>query len=705
MKEERFLFLCLFVCFVILQSCTSIPNYPESRKVSQIDVLHGIEIEDPYRWLEDFTSKEAEDWINSQNALTRKFISNNQYRKKIKENLESIWVSDSKSIPTIRGDRIFYFFNEGSWQQNKFITQACDSCDLEVLIDPNTFSEDGTVSIASVSISPNGKLAAYSLSDGGSDWKTWKILEVETKQTLDDHLEWTKFSSASWEPDNSGFYYLKYPEPKKEALSDINRNPQLYFHRVGSSQKTDTLIYERPDKPNWSWSIQVSEDGLYRILSIGEGTDDSNLLYIKFNGEDTFTPIVEELVATYTFLGSEDNNLWFFTNLNSPNGKIVKLVIGEERSIEWKDVIMETKFSISGLSLINNKFVITYLIDTQSDVRFFNLDGTFISRLNLQGKGTLNGFNGKKEDRFTYFSFSNYITPTKIYRMDLNTLSYEDFWSESLPGFKNADFHTELRFYKSKDGTTIPLHLSYKKDTQVDAKVPVLLYGYGGFNISILPSFSKTYLAWMNQGGVVAIANLRGGAEYGDKWHESGMLMNKQNVFDDFAYAAKFLHASGIGSKQSTAIQGRSNGGLLVGATMLQNPDLFAVTIPQVGVMDMLRFSKFTIGWAWESDYGSVDNKEEFLNLLSYSPYHNIEEGQCYPPTLITTANRDDRVVPSHSLKFAARLQQAQGCRNPILLRVETRAGHGSGTPRNKRIEEIADIYGYALSVIKDKVN
>ena len=705
MKERRFLFWCLLAGLGTLLSCTTITEYPESKKVSHVDVLHGIEIKDPYRWLEDFTGKEAEDWIDSQNAFSRRFISNNQYRKRIKENLESIWVSDSNMVPTIRKDRIFYFFNEGSWQQSKFMTQACEGCNPEVLIDPNTFSEDGTVSLSSVSVSPNGKFAAYSLSDGGSDWKTWKILEIESKKTLDDHLEWTKFSSASWEPDNSGFYYSKFPEPKKEALSEINKNPQLYFHRVGSSQKTDTLIYERPDQPNWSWSIQVSEDGLYRILSIGEGTDDSNRLYIKFKGGDAFLPIVDKLIATYSFLGSEDNNLWFYTNLNSPNGKIVKLIINNEASYEWKNVIEETKFSISEINLINNKFVVTYLLDTQSYVKFFNLDGAFISSLNLQGKGTLSGFNGKKKDRFTYFSFTNYITPKKIYRMDLNALSYEEYWSESLPGFKNEDFNTELRFYKSKDGTQIPLHLSYRKDTQIDDRVPVLLYGYGGFNISILPSFSKTYLAWMNQGGVIAVANLRGGAEYGDKWHESGMLMNKQNVFDDFAYAAKYLHASEIGSKESTVIQGRSNGGLLVGATMLQNPDLFAVTIPQVGVMDMLRFSKFTIGWAWESDYGSVDDKEEFLNLLSYSPYHNIKEGQCYPPTLITTANRDDRVVPSHSFKFTARLQEAQGCKNPILLRVETRAGHGSGTPRSKRIEEIADIYGYALSVIKDKVN
>jgi len=669
MKNKRYLFIS-FLCLLLLTSCASITEYPETRKVSQTDSLHGIAVEDPYRWLEDFTSEEVGEWVELQNGLSQKYLTKNRYRKRIKENLESIWVSNSKSIPQIKGEHIFYFFNEGNWQQSKLMKQECDTCLPEVMIDPNTFSVDGTVSLSNLSISPDGKFIAYSISDGGSDWKTWKVLEVETNRVLEDSVKWTKFSSGNWESDNSGFYYQKYPEPKEVALSEINRSPKLYFHKIGTSQEEDLLIYERPDKPNWSWDVQVSEDGLYRILSIGEGTD-----------------------------------LWFFTNKNSPNGKIVKLKVNENKPFLWEDVIKEASFSISGFSLINNKFVIEYLVDSLSKVDFFNLNGDYLASLDLPNAGSVSGFNGKIEDRLTYFSFTNYVTPSKIFKMDMETLDYQEHWSEVLPNFNSSDFIAELRFYDSKDGTKIPLHISYKKDTSLEADTPILLYGYGGFNISILPSFSKTYLAWMNQGGVVAVANLRGGSEYGDVWHEAGMLLNKQNVFDDFAYAAKFLHLNNIGSPKSTVIQGRSNGGLLVGATMLQNPELFAVTIPQVGVMDMLRFSKFTIGWAWESDYGSVDDKEEFLNLLSYSPYHNIGKGKCYPPTLITTANRDDRVVPSHSFKFAARLQELQGCDNPILLRVETRAGHGSGTPRSKRIEEIADIYGYALSVIKKGVN
>ena len=704
MQNKRYLFFSL-LCLLLLKSCASITEYPETRKVSQIDSFHGIEVEDPYRWLEDFTSEEVGTWVELQNDLSQKYLTKNQYRKRIKENLESIWVSNSKSIPQIKGDHIFYFFNEGSWQQSKLMKQECDTCLPEVTIDPNTFSVDGTVSLSNLSISPNGKFIAYSISDGGSDWKTWKVLEVETNRVLEDSVKWTKFSSGNWESDNSGFYYQKYPEPKEVALSEINRSPKLYFHKIGTSQEEDLLVYERPDKPNWSWGIQVSEDGQYRILSVGEGTDDSNRLYIKFVNDSSFTPVVAELEATYIFLGSKGTDLWFFTNKNSPNGKIVKLKVNENKPFLWEDVIKESSFSISGFSLINNKFVIEYLVDSQSKVDFFNLNGDYLASLDMPNAGSISGFNGKMKDRHTYFSFTNYVTPSKIYKMDMESLDYQEYWSEVLPNFNSSDFISELRFYDSKDGTKIPLHISYKKDTLLETNTPILLYGYGGFNISILPSFSKTYLAWMNQGGVVAVANLRGGSEYGDIWHEGGMLLNKQNVFDDFAYAAKFLHSSNIGSNKTTVIQGRSNGGLLVGTTMLQNPELFAVTIPQVGVMDMLRFSKFTIGWAWESDYGSVDNKEEFLNLLSYSPYHNIEEGTCYPPTLITTANRDDRVVPSHSFKFAARLQELQGCDNPILLRVETRAGHGSGTPRSKRIEEIADIYGYALSVIKNRVN
>jgi prolyl oligopeptidase len=419
------------------------------------------------------------------------------------------------------------------------------------------------------------------------------------------------------------------------------------------------------------------------------------------NRDESFIPLIDELIGAYQYLDSKDDIHWFYSTENAKNGKVVSLQI-KNGSFVWNDVVPEKAESIRGVNFINNSIVITYLVDTFSEINFYTLEGSFKNKLSNDDKGTIGGFGGGMEDDKTYFSFTNFVTPRRIYEIDLNDMSTEIFWEEKLDKYLPDDYVSEFKFFKSKDGTMIPLHISYKKSLGISKDTPVLLYGYGGFNISILPGFSKRYLAWMNQGGVVAVANLRGGGEYGDSWHEAGMLFNKQNVFDDFAYAAKFLHQQNIGSPNSTAIQGGSNGGLLVAATMLQNPNLFKVAIPQVGVLDMLRFHKFTIGWAWESDYGSPDDKKGFENLLAYSPLHNIKRGACYPTTLITTAERDDRVVPSHSFKFAAKLQEYQGCENPILLRTEGRAGHGAGTPKDKQINQIAEIYGYALSVINE---
>ena len=471
------------------------------------------------------------------------------------------------------------------------------------------------------------------------------------------------------------------------------------FHKLGTSQSEDVIIYENPDKPRWGWGISVVSDSEIKFLSISNGTDERNRLYVQLEKDGSFIPLIDELIGAYQYLDSKDNIHWFYSTENAKNGKVVSLEIKND-SFVWNDVISESDHSIRGVNFINNSIVVTYLVDTFSEINFFALDGSFIRKLPHDAKGTIRGFGGSLEDSKTYFSFSNFVTPRKIYEIDLTDMSKEIFWEESLDNYDSNNYISDFKFFKSKDGTMVPVHISYKKTLDINENTPVLLYGYGGFNISILPGFSKRYLAWMNQGGVVAVANLRGGGEYGDDWHEAGMLFNKQNVFDDFAYAAKFLHQQNIGSPGSTAIQGGSNGGLLVAATMLQNPDLFKVAIPQVGVLDMLRFHKFTIGWAWESDYGSPDDKDGFENLLAYSPLHNIKKNECYPTTLITTAERDDRVVPSHSFKFAAKLQEYQGCKNPILLRTEGRAGHGAGTPKDKQINQIAEIYGYALSVI-----
>jgi len=689
---------------LIFVSCSNEPketSYPISKKVDFVETIHGYEIEDQYRWLEDFTSEESKTWVDEQNKFTQHFIGKNKYKKSIAKNLNSTWDTESISIPYKVEDKTFYYFNDGTWQQSKLMIKDCDECNARVLLDPNTLSDDGTISLGGTSVSNDASMLAYSISDGGSDWRVWKVLDISSGKNLQDTIEWAKFSGAIWETDDSGFYYQKYDEPSNEALKDINTAPKLMFHKLGTSQSEDIIIYENPDKPRWGWGINVVKDSEIKFLSISNGTDERNRLYVQLNRDESFIPLIDELIGAYQYLDSKDDIHWFYSTENAKNGKVVSLQI-KNGSFVWNDVVPEKAESIRGVNFINNSIVITYLVDTFSEINFYTLEGSFKNKLSNDDKGTIGGFGGGMEDDKTYFSFTNFVTPRRIYEIDLNDMSTEIFWEEKLDKYLPDDYVSEFKFFKSKDGTMVPLHISYKKSLGISKDTPVLLYGYGGFNISILPGFSKRYLAWMNQGGVVAVANLRGGGEYGDSWHEAGMLFNKQNVFDDFAYAAKFLHQQNIGSPNSTAIQGGSNGGLLVAATMLQNPNLFKVAIPQVGVLDMLRFHKFTIGWAWESDYGSPDDKKGFENLLAYSPFHNIKRGACYPTTLITTAERDDRVVPSHSFKFAAKLQEYQGCENPILLRTEGRAGHGAGTPKDKQINQIAEIYGYALSVINE---
>ena len=696
----NFFLLILISCSNNNENTTEL-RYPESKKIDFTENLHGYEISDSYRWLEDFTSDESIDWIERQNNFTKQFIKKNKYKKGLENYLNEIWESESISIPYKVKEKTFYYFNDGSFQQSKLMIKDCDSCDARVLIDPNQFSNDGTVSLGGTSISNDASHIAYSISDGGSDWRTWKIMNIETGEVLDDELNWAKFSGASWENDDSGFYYRKYDEPDGELLKELNESPKLMFHKIGTNQSEDKLIYENPQNPRWGFGITVIKDSDMKLLSISEGTDDRNKVYLKINENSDFIPIIDELIGTYSFIDSKDNLLWFYTTESAPSGKIVNLEI-KNGSFVWNEVIAESENAIRSVNIINNSFVINYLEDTFSQISIFDLSGEFVSKLSLPKKGTVSGFGGDIDDKESYFSITNYITPREIYQIDLTDNSFKLFWNEELDGYNSEDYVSSLQFYSSKDGTKIPIHISHKKDLVIDENTPLLIYGYGGFNISILPNFSKSQTAWKNQNGVFAVANLRGGSEYGDAWHEAGMLLNKQNVFDDFAYAAKFLHSKKIGSPETTAIDGRSNGGLLVAATMLQNPDLFKVAIPQVGVLDMLRFNKFTIGWAWESDYGSSEKKDEFENLLAYSPLHNIKSDVCYPTTLITTASRDDRVVPSHSFKFAAKLQEYQSCNNPILIRVEDRAGHGAGTPKDKRINQISEIYGYALNVINN---
>ena len=691
-----------FAVLMLLLGCSNEPqeiSYPNSQKIDFVETIHGYEIEDQYRWLEDFTSSDSQKWVKKQNDFTKKFIDKNKFKKSIAKNLKKTWETESISIPYKVKEKTFYYFNDGSWQQSKLMIKDCDDCKPRVLLDPNKFSQDGTISLGGTSVSNDASLLAYAISDGGSDWRTWKVLNTETGEVLTDTIQWAKFSNATWENDDSGFYYQKYDEPKNELLKDINTAPKLMFHKLGTAQSEDIVIYENPDKPRWGWGISVVNQSDIKFLSISNGTDERNRLYVQLEKNGTFIPLIDELIGAYQYLDSKDDIFWFYSTENAKNGKVVSLEI-KNNSFVWNDVIPEDSNSIRSVNFINNSIAVTYLVDTFSEIKFFNLKGSYINKLVLPTKGSISGFGGGLEDSTTFFSFTNFVTPRKIYEIDLSDMSTKTFWEESLDGYNADQYISEFKFYPSKDGTMIPIHINYKKTLNINENTPILIYGYGGFNISILPNFSKRFLSWMNQDGVVAVANLRGGGEYGDTWHDSGRLFNKQNVFDDFAYAAKFLHKNKIGSSATTAIQGGSNGGLLVAAALLQNPELYKVAIPQVGVLDMLRFHKFTIGWAWESDYGSPDKKEEFENLLSYSPLHNIKKGECYPTTLITTAERDDRVVPSHSFKFAAKLQEYQGCQNPILIRIEGRAGHGAGTPKDKQINQIAEIYGYALSVI-----
>ena len=696
--------LCLNIFLIlIITSCSNqkTSGYPETKKEEFTETIHGYEISDSYRWLEDFTSDDSLDWVKRQNKFTKTFISKNNYKKDIANYLEQIWENESISIPYKEEGKTFYYFNDGSFQQSKLMIKDCDKCDERVLIDPNTFSDDGTISLGGTSVNNSADMIAFSISDGGSDWRVWKVLDIETGEVLEDEIKWAKFSGASWENDDSGFFYQKYDEPQGELLKEVNESPKLMFHKIGTDQSEDYVVYENPDQPRWGWGINVIEDSNIKILSISEGTDERNRLYIQLNAGEKFIPLIDELIGAYSFIDSKDGILWFYTTEGAPNGKIVNLEI-KNGSFVWNDVIQESKNSIRSVNVINNSFVINYLVDTFSSIKIFDLSGNFVQDLELPKNGTIGGFGGEIDDTETYFSISNYVTPREIYEINLDTLDVNLFWKEEIDGYESEDYVSELKFYPSKDGTKIPIHISYKKGLEINQDTPLMLYGYGGFNISLLPGFRKTHAAWKNLGGVYAVANLRGGGEYGSEWHEAGMLLNKQNVFDDFAFAAKFLHENNIGSEKTTAIIGGSNGGLLVAATMLQNPDLFKVAIPQVGVLDMLRFSKFTIGWAWESDYGSVDKKDEFENLLAYSPLHNIEKDKCYPTTLVTTASRDDRVVPSHSYKFAAKLQEYQGCENPILIRIEDRAGHGAGTPKDKIINQISEIYGFALKEISN---
>ncbi len=677
-------------------------TYPHSRKVEQIDDYHGVQVSDFYQWLEDPDSEETKAWVEAQNQVTFDYLNQIPVREQLKQRLTQIWNYEKYSLPFKQGNRYFYYKNDGLQNQSPLYTLTSLDAEPRLLLDPNTLSEDGTVALSGIAITEDGKFMAYGLSTSGSDWQEWKVRNVETGEDLSDHLKWIKFSGASWTHDNQGFFYSRYEEPnEKTKLEDINYFQKLFYHQLGKPQSEDVLIYERPEQKEWGFNGGVTEDGRYLIISVWRGTDPKNLVFYK----DLTAPaaqvveVISEFEASYSFIDTDGSVFWFQTDLDAPRGRVIAIDTTKSARDQWQEIIPQADETLEGVGLLNNQFVADYLKDAHTQIKIFDLNGSFVREVALPGIGSAGGFGGKRYDTETFYSFTSFTTPATIYRYDMVSGESTVFRQPKVD-FNPADYETKQVFYNSKDGTQVPMFITHKKGIKLDGNNPTYLYAYGGFNISITPSFSVGMLVWMEMGGVYAVPNLRGGGEYGEEWHQAGTKLNKQNVFEDFIAAAEWLIANKYTSQAFLAIGGGSNGGLLVGACMTQRPDLFGAALPAVGVMDMLRFHKFTIGWAWESEYGSPDNPEEFKALYAYSPLHNLKPGTAYPATMITTADHDDRVVPAHSFKFAAALQAAHTGSAPVVIRIETKAGHGAGKPTAKIIEEIADRWAFLMGTL-----
>ncbi|MCC5606396.1 prolyl oligopeptidase family protein [Nostoc sp. CHAB 5834] len=689
-------------------------TYPSSHKSNQVDNYHGTLVADPYRWLEDPDSEETRAWIEAQNQVTFGYLSEIPTREKIKQRLTKLWDYEKYGIPFKEGEslqdvsteRYFYFKNDGLQNQSVLYTLKTLDDQPKVLLDPNKLSDDGTVALSGFSISENGKLLAYSLSASGSDWQEWKVRDVETGEDLQDHLKWIKFSGASWTYDNQGFFYSRYDEPnEKTQLEDVNYYQKLYYHQLGKPQSEDVLIYHRPDQKEWGFSGGVSEDGHYLIISIWLGTDSKNLVFFKdlTNPNAEVVELINQFEADYSFIDNDDSVFYFRTDLNAPRGRVIAIDTKSPAPENWREIIPQSAETLESVGILNNQFVVDYLKNAHSQIKIFDLKGEFIREVELPGLGSAGGFGGKRHDTETFYVFTSFTIPGTIYRYDMVT-GKSTIFRQPQVDFNPDDYETQQAFYQSKDGTKIPMFITHKKGIKLDGNNPTYLYAYGGFNASMTPGFSVSLLVWMEMGGVYAMPNIRGGGEYGEEWHQAGMKDKKQNVFDDFICAAEWLIANKYTKAEKLAIAGGSNGGLLVGACITQRPDLFGAAIPAVGVMDMLRFHKFTIGWAWTSEYGSADNPEEFPALYAYSPLHNIKLDTAYPATLITTADHDDRVVPAHSFKFAAALQEAHTGDAPTLIRIETKAGHGAGKPTAKIIEEAADKWAFLVRTLNVEI-
>ena len=678
-------------------------TYPNTKIIEQIDNYHGTLVADPYRWLEDTDSPETLEWVKGQNELTFSILEKIPMRETIKKRMTELWDHAKALAPYKKGNRYFQERNSGLQNQNVLYVMETLNADPRVLLDPNALSEDGTVALSSFAISEDGNWLAYATSASGSDWLTWRVRDVDTREDLDDVIEWSKFSEAAWVPDGSGFYYSRYDAPTQGAeFESTNYNQKVFFHKLNTEQDSDELIYARPDKKEWGFQPSVTEDGSYLTLDVWQGTDVRNrFFYRDLRRDNDFVELIPDLEAKYEFVGNDGEIFYFFTNLDAPHGKLISIDITIPQKANWKVLIPEGKAVLEHVVMANDQFTALYNEDAHHVLRLFKLDGSSDGEILLPALGAVGdvldiGIHASREDDEMFFTFQSFLYPMTVYRYSFKTRSTEPLNVPELD-FDPSAYETSQVFVTSSDGTRVPMFLTHKKGVKYDGQNPTLLYGYGGFNVSLMPDFQVNRMIWLELGGVYASANMRGGGEYGEDWHKGGMLDKKQNVFDDFIACAEWLIGENITSTPKLAIQGGSNGGLLVGACMIQRPDLFGACIPQVGVMDMLRFHKFTIGWAWVSDYGSPDDPELFKTIYAYSPYHNLKPGVSYPPTLITTADHDDRVMPGHSFKFAARLQACQGWDAPVLIRIQTKAGHGAGKPTTIKIEEFSDIYAFLV--------
>jgi prolyl oligopeptidase len=672
-------------------------TYPHAKVVDQVDDYHGTKVVDPYRWLEDTDSADTRAWVEAENKVTFSYLDQIPYRHAIHDRLTKLWNFERYRVPEKQGGRYFYEHNNGLQNQNVLLVADSLTAEPRVLLDPNTLSSDGTVALVGHAVTDDGKLLAYGTSASGSDWMEWHVRDVDTGKDLSDLVKWVKFSGASWTKDGKGFFYSRYDEPKQGTmLRDANYFQKLYYHRLGTPQIEDQLIYERPDNKELGFDGNVTDDGHFLVISVRQGTSPKNRLYYKdlTKPEAEVVKLLDDFDAEYSFIDNDGPVFWLKTDLDAPRGRLIAIDTRHPERANWKTLVPEAKETLMGAGVVNNSFIAVYLRDAQTEVRIYDLEGKFLRNVDLPGIGTAEGFSGKRKEKETFYGFTSFIVPTTIYRYDLEAGKSTVFRQPKVD-FDPGRYETKQVFYTSKDGTRVPMFVTAKKRLKLDGNNPVLLYAYGGFNISLTPAFSVANAVWLEMGGVYAQPNLRGGGEYGEDWHQAGTKLKKQNVFDDFIGAAEWLIANHYTSPAKLAIRGGSNGGLLVGACMTQRPDLFGATLPAVGVMDMLRFHKFTIGWAWTSDYGSSDDADQFKAIYAYSPLHNLRPGTNYPATLVTTADHDDRVVPGHSFKFAATLQADQAGAAPVLIRIETKAGHGMGKPISKQIEEMADQWAF----------